>query len=104
MIKLTIYKEDKSVYWVSYFNTMDECNAWLEVEKTRPYWVDSYYYAIEDHTAPPVSEAEKEQIKDREEKRVKSKVKLKAILSENNLKLEAIEEALKHLINLTIAD
>lgn len=42
MIKLTIKKEDGSVYWVEHFNSLDACNEWLEVEQTRPYWNSQY--------------------------------------------------------------
>jgi hypothetical protein len=42
MITLTIKKSDGSIYWTEYFNDIDSCNAWLEEEKTRPYWDESF--------------------------------------------------------------
>lgn len=51
MITLTIYTKDGSVYWVSYFNTMDEMKVWLSDEMTRPYWEEGFTYEMVDNSA-----------------------------------------------------
>jgi hypothetical protein len=50
VITLTIYKARDVVYWVERFNTIEECNKWLAVEQTRPYWGKSFTYEIVDNT------------------------------------------------------
>jgi hypothetical protein len=34
MFQLTIKKENNEIYWVEYFDSLEELNAWLEIEKT----------------------------------------------------------------------
>lgn len=41
-IKLTIKKEDGSIYWIENFKDHQACNIWLTEEQTRPYWNDNY--------------------------------------------------------------
>lgn len=41
-VTLQIFREDGSIYWTEYFNSLDEANNWLEVEKTRFYWDPTY--------------------------------------------------------------
>lgn len=52
MIELVIYKGDGSVYWTEHFNTMTDCNRWLDEEKTRPYWKTEYTCQITDNRPP----------------------------------------------------
>lgn len=44
--KLTIYKEDDSVYWVEHSDSIDRLTAWLEEEMTRFYWNPAYTHEI----------------------------------------------------------
>lgn len=46
--KLTILKEDDSIYWVEYFNSKEALDHWFEEEKTRPYWFVNYKSEIEE--------------------------------------------------------
>lgn len=59
MFKLTIFKSDLSVYWVDYFNSINELNKWLDIEKTRPYWDLSWTHLIED-ISPVISEEQRQ--------------------------------------------
>jgi hypothetical protein len=52
MITLTIRKADNSIYWTEYFNSVDEANKWLDIERTRSYWIQSYTTQIIDNTPP----------------------------------------------------
>jgi hypothetical protein len=49
-LRLIIKKEDGSLYWRDHFNSYEALNEWLETEKTRPYWVQSYTTEVEDLT------------------------------------------------------
>lgn len=41
-LKLKIKKSDGSIYWTTYFSSMDALNAWVAEEQTRPYWDPTY--------------------------------------------------------------
>lgn len=47
MIKLKILHKDGSEYWTAGFNNLVDCNAWLEEEKTRPYWNPDFVIELE---------------------------------------------------------
>lgn len=49
--KLTIFKADGSVYWVTYFNDSNSLNEWLTAEKTRPYWDPAYTTTTEEQVS-----------------------------------------------------
>lgn len=46
MIRLTIKNPDGSLYWQTHFGSQEDCLAWLEVEKTRPYWKEDFQIEI----------------------------------------------------------
>ena len=46
--RLTIYREDGSVYWIENANDLSALERWLDEEKTRPYWEPTYTTAIEE--------------------------------------------------------
>jgi hypothetical protein len=76
MHKLTILKEDSSVYWVEHFNSEEEANRWIAEEVTRPYWVSSYTYQIEKLPEPnPVFLEQQLQILNQEKNSAKQKLK-----------------------------
>lgn len=39
---LKIKRQDGSVYWIEYFNYIEDLNIWLTEEKTRFYWDPNY--------------------------------------------------------------
>lgn len=41
MFTLTLNYDDNTTFFVGGFNTMDELNAWLNTEKTRPYYKET---------------------------------------------------------------
>lgn len=51
MITLKIKKQDGSSYWTEHFDSRIECDKWLNEEKKRPYWNQSYTIDIQDRTA-----------------------------------------------------
>lgn len=50
MFNLIIYKEDGSVYWSEYFDSRNELNKWLDVEKTRHYWDSKFTHQVIDNS------------------------------------------------------
>lgn len=46
MISLTLKRKDGSTYWQMHFNSQDECDKWLNEEKTRPYWDNEFVSEI----------------------------------------------------------
>lgn len=40
--KLTIKRSDDSIYWTEHFNYTEDLVRWIDEEKTRPYWIESY--------------------------------------------------------------
>jgi len=51
MFKLIIKKEDLSIYWQETFNSLDQLNLWLNIEKTRNYWQETFTEEIIDLTS-----------------------------------------------------
>lgn len=39
---LKIVRQDSSIYWIAYFNSLDLLNHWLTEEQTRPYWDNTW--------------------------------------------------------------
>lgn len=56
MFKLIIKKQDQSIYWTEYFDSLNNLNTWLDEEKTRPYWTRSYATEIINIPSPRVVE------------------------------------------------
>ena len=54
---LEIKNADLSHYWTAYFNSQEECDKWLEEEKSRPYWKEDFIVEVIDTTPPPPSQA-----------------------------------------------
>jgi hypothetical protein len=50
MFKLTILRQDNTIYWVEHFNTQVELDVWLTEEQTRPYWDITFITQIDDLT------------------------------------------------------
>lgn len=38
MYDVTLVYEDSTTWYAGRFETLDEANAWVDREKTRPYW------------------------------------------------------------------
>lgn len=55
MFELVITYADGSFYWREYFNSLQEANNWLAIEKTRPYWQSTFRSTITDKTPPPAA-------------------------------------------------
>lgn len=62
MFKLIIKKQDLSTYWQEYFNSLEELNSWLDEEKTRLYWLDSFSEEIIDLRPEAQSDYEQKQL------------------------------------------
>lgn len=58
MLKLIIKHADGSPYWTEHFNSLSDCDKWLNTEKTRPYWKQDFVVEKIDMTPPPKSAAE----------------------------------------------
>lgn len=62
MVSLKIFKADGSQYWSDmFFNSLEECNAWVEQEKTRPYADPGWQFdvqVIDDSQQLPKDQAE----------------------------------------------
>lgn len=58
MFELIINKQDGSIYWRSFFNSVAALNQWLTDEQTRPYWKQSFTMQVVDHTPPGPTQAE----------------------------------------------
>lgn len=41
MVELTLVYEDASTWFAGGFPSLAAANAWLDIEKTRPYWKNS---------------------------------------------------------------
>ena len=104
MIDLIIKKEDGSVYWKEYFNSLDECNKWLEIEKTRPYYDPKYTEEIIDNTPPPKSEADI--AKEEADKLAKESLKdlIKKLKKSDLSTVSACADAILNLIKLLNLD
>lgn len=48
MFKLIIKKQDDSIYWQEHFLSQELLQKWLDEEKTRPYWDNTYSEEIID--------------------------------------------------------
>lgn len=53
MIKMTIERADKSIYWENPFNSLEDAKKWLEEEQTRPYWDETFNVILERIGPPP---------------------------------------------------
>lgn len=47
MYQVTLVYEDGSTWFAGCFNSLDDANAWVAEEKTRPYWKSSTQVQIE---------------------------------------------------------
>ena len=74
---LTITYADGSPYWTEHFNTEEELNSWLSVEKTRPYWKEEFVCNIETIEEPQINMSEV--MAEAEAKRASAKAKLLAL-------------------------
>ena len=50
MVEILIKRQDDSIYWQMWTNTLAEAEAWVTEEKTRPYWDETYVVTITDNT------------------------------------------------------
>lgn len=94
MVSLVIKNEDGSVYWQEFFNTKDECAAWLSIEKTRPYWKDKFLVETIDNTEK-FKEERLKIVADQEEERAK----IKDLASKKNRSADELDELLGLLAN-----
>lgn len=58
MITLKIFNPDQTPYWTCYFNTIEEKDAWLAEEETRPYWNPEFTLQVLDNTAQEQAQIE----------------------------------------------
>lgn len=47
MTAVTLIYQDTTTWFAGVFGTLDEANAWIAAEKTRPYWNESTQVQIE---------------------------------------------------------
>lgn len=60
MLRLNIKNADTTLYWTQKFGNMNALTAWLDEEKTRPYWKEEFVTEILDVTPPPVVDSPQE--------------------------------------------
>ena len=96
---LKITKKSGEHYWTDYFESKEKLEKWLELEKTRPYWDESFVVEI---IEPVIDEAKEKEKKDFEEKKKKEskekKQKIKEILKLEVLTQDQIKDALRFLL------
>lgn len=72
MITLNIKNGDGSDYWTEYFNSQEECDAYLVREQARSDWQKDRAHEAIDNTPPPPSKEEiaaaAQQIKDKKDR------------------------------------
>ncbi len=87
MFKLEIKRSDNTIYWVEFFNSLEEANVWLSEEIKRPYWDESFSSTITDETKKIVLELTEEEAKEKIYKdrfKFSEKLKIKiAIINES---------------------
>lgn len=54
MFELTLTYADESTWFAGGFPSEEAALAWLAIEATRPYWVESTTHAIVDKTTEPI--------------------------------------------------
>lgn len=82
MIKLEIKNTDGSIYWTEHFNSQQDCDKWLNEERTRKYWKPEFTSSSADmNPIDPVKEEEKRIAKEQEliQKQLKEQNKLTRI-------------------------
>lgn len=100
MFKLTIRKQDGSIYWTEHFNSEPELNRWLDTEKTRPYWNRQYTTEIEDLTPPPPTQEEIDAELERQNSIQTLKDRLKNFSNLEDLTQGQIKQALMSYLKL----
>ena len=86
MFKLEIFYADGKPYWTCYFQSMEELTAWLNEEKTRPYWQKDFAVTVTDQSPPPRTPGEIEE----EKKKLEAKKERKALAQSLVKKKEAL--------------
>lgn len=102
MVKIVITRKDGSVYWTEAFNSMQEATAWVDEERTRPYWDPDFVVDIQDGTA----EAEEQMRKARETEiaRLSKGDEIKTLVKKKNRNVaeaNAIIDKMAELLGLT---
>ncbi len=105
MIKLEILNADGSLYWTEHFNNLNDQIAWLEEEKTRPYYKSDFTTIVTDLTpvmdeALVAREAKLAQIRELEATLTPRKLR-EAMLSGNMAEVRAVEDSIA-LIRATL--
>lgn len=114
MVTLTIKYSDGSMYWQMFFNTMNECNKWLNEEKTRPYWNNTksgigkeiWTTEIIDLTPTPKTpeeiEAERKAAQDKQNEIALAKANVSRIDPATLLTLPDIKDAVTKILSLLV--
>ncbi len=92
MFTLIIKYANGTVYWTDHFNSMDDLNSWLDVEKTRSYWKEEFTTEVIDNTPPAASQDEIDQ---REAVRTQIqtlKSRIKTLAGQNDLTAAELKE------------
>lgn len=104
--ELVIKYADGSVYWKENFNSRLELDAWVNREKTRPYWKHNFTTEIVDNTA--AIEAAKKAAKDAsdavEAARKLKKDAIKAAKDKPNKTQKDVEDLVNLLADLVLSN
>jgi hypothetical protein len=101
MIKLEIFNPDKSLYWTEHFKSEKQLNAWLDEEKTRPYWNKEFTTVITDNRPSAADELQRQlEIEERQD-RARSAARDFKALEVNNLRtIDDIKQAIALIKNI----
>jgi hypothetical protein len=103
---LTILKANGSVYWTEGFDTRNELDKWLEVEKTKFYWKRNFTVQIQDNKAEveAAEKAAREEFKLAKQKKVQLRQALADLKKKPAKTIEDLNQAVESLIEFLDID
>lgn len=92
--EITIRRADGSLYWADGFNSKAEAEKWLAVERTRPYWDESFTVEHIDRAQEYADQAAANEAARiaREQARLQKKAQAKAIKDKPNKNQKDLED------------
>lgn len=104
-VKLIIKNADGSPYWKENFDSQEKCDAWLDEEKTRPYWKSDHIIETEvTPDPPPPTEAELAAIEAEKVERDQNRQALKGLKKADLIDVDACAKAIMRIVKHLMAD
>lgn len=105
---MTIKNADGSTYWTDYFNEQKSAMAWIDEEKTRPYWKDDFTVFFEPLKTSDLTDEQIEAEKNKDLAKAQSRkdrmIALKAIAWPTVDTVAELKAIVKTLVDETLKD